>query len=167
MIWRAILVCIALSSLVGCDREERDVRLDPPFAEALDDVKMMPNGIGGAPPAVSVALGQPYTSNAYNLSQGKRLYGWFGCAGCHGDGSGASGPSFIDGWWAYGPDMQSIYVSIRDGRPNGMPSFKPKLTTEQIWQLAGYIRTIGSYSGSAAAPGRNDEKPTRPAENRA
>jgi cytochrome c oxidase cbb3-type subunit 3 len=40
------------------------------------------------------------------------------------------------------------------------------MTTEQIWQLAGYVQTIGAYSVKTAAPGRNDEKQTRPAENR-
>ena len=41
------------------------------------------------------------------------------------------------------------------------------MTTEQIWQLAGYVQTIGAYSAKTAAPSRNDEKQTRPAENRA
>lgn len=42
-----------------------------------------------------------------------------------------------------------------------------KMTTEEIWQLAGYVRTIGAYSPSVAAPARNDDRQTRPAENRA
>ena len=52
---------------------------------------------------------------------------------------GGSGPSFLDGWWYYGPDIVSIYASIRDGRPHGMPAFRDKLTNDQIWQLTGYI----------------------------
>jgi cytochrome c oxidase cbb3-type subunit 3 len=63
--------------------------------------------------------------------------------------------------------MVSIAASIRDGRPHGMPPFRDKMTSEQIWQLAGYIQTIGAYSAKTAAPGRNDDKQTRPAENRA
>ena len=106
-------------------------------------------------------------ANAYNLSQGKRLYSWFGCKACHGDGQGGAGPAFLDGWWNYGPEMVSIFASIRDGRPHGMPAFSDKMTTEQIWQLAGYVQTIGAYSAKTAAPSRNDEKQTRPAENRA
>ena len=78
---------LALALLVaGCDREKREVRLDPPVLAALDQVALMQNGIGGASPPVYVALERPYESNAYNLSEGKRLYGWFGCKGCHGDG---------------------------------------------------------------------------------
>jgi cytochrome c oxidase cbb3-type subunit 3 len=48
-----------------------------------------------------------------------------------------------------------------------MPAFRDKMTTEQIWQLAGYVQTIGAYAAKTGAPGRNDEKQTRPAENRA
>jgi cytochrome c oxidase cbb3-type subunit 3 len=101
------------------------------------------------------------------LSEGKRLYSWFGCKTCHSDGQGGIGPAFLDGWWSYGPEMVSIFASIRDGRPHGMPAFRDKMTTEQIWQLAGYVQTIGAYSAKTGAPGRSDEKQTRPAENRA
>jgi cytochrome c oxidase cbb3-type subunit 3 len=160
-------ILIAAIVLSGCEREERQLRLDPPQAAALDTLRLMPNGISGAPPEVYFAMGEPYEVNAYSLSQGKRLYSWFGCASCHGTGGGGVGPSFIDGWWAYGPEMVSIAASIRDGRPNGMPAFKGSLTSEQIWQLTGYVKALGAYSARIGAPGRNDEKHTRPAENRA
>jgi cytochrome c oxidase cbb3-type subunit III len=161
-----MLVLFALS-LCACQREARQFRLDPPVAASLDTVAAMPNGIGGAPPDTYVVLGQPYVSNAYDLSQGKQLYTSFNCGGCHAQGGGASGPAFLDGWWRYGPQMVSVFLSRRDGRPNGMPAFRDRLTTEQIWQLAGYIRTIGAYSASTSAPSRNDAMQSRPSENRA
>jgi cytochrome c oxidase cbb3-type subunit 3 len=162
----AILVS-AILALAGCEREERRTRVDPPIAAALDAIAVMPNGIGGRPPEVHAAMGTPYRSNAYQLSQGKQLYEWFGCPSCHGDGQGGSGPSLIDGWWEYGPDLVSIYSSIRDGRPHGMPSFRSRLTNDQLWQLAGYIQVLGAYSADTAAPSRSDRPQTRPAENRA
>jgi len=156
----------AMNCLVGCEREKRDLRLDPPIAAALDRSASMPNGIAGAPPEVEAKMGHPYAGNSYQLSQGKRLFDQFNCKGCHGDGGGGSGPALIDGWWAYGPEIVSIFHSIRDGRPNGMPSYRDRLTTEQMWQLAGYIQKIGAYTGKPEAPGRNDEMQTMPAENR-
>ena len=159
-----VLVVLAL---VACKREQRDLRLAPPVAAALDEVALMPNGISGAPHYVMASLDHPYDKNAYQLAQGKRLYSWMECGTCHGDGRGGKGPSLIDGWWRYGPDESSIFITIRDGRPGGMPSFRDKLTTEQIWQLTGYVRAMGSAYSTAAAPGRNDDKQTRPAENRA
>jgi cytochrome c oxidase cbb3-type subunit III len=160
-------ICVLLiSSLCGCEREKRQFRTDPPVESALEAVASMPNGIAGAPPDAYVAAGEPYTSNAYDLSQGKQLYSEFNCSGCHAEGGGASGPAFLNGWWRYGPQMVSIFVSIRDGRPRGMPAFKSRLTTGQIWQLAGYVQSIGAYSGKTSAPSRNDAMQSRPSENR-
>jgi cytochrome c oxidase cbb3-type subunit 3 len=157
---------LLISSLCSCEREKRQFRTDPPVAAALEAVAPMPNGIAGAPPDVYVAAGEPYNSNAYDLSQGKQLYSEFNCNGCHAEGGGVSGPAFLDGWWRYGPQIVSIFVSIRDGRPRGMPAFKSRLTTEQIWQLAGYVQTIGAWSAKTSAPSRNDAMQSRPSENR-
>ena len=167
MLGFAMVFCCALfSALLAWQRGAREFRLVPPAAAELDRMRLMPNGISGAPPDVYFALGRTYESDAYNLSQGKRLYAWFGCASCHADGRGATGPSFLDGWWFYGPQMVSVAASIRNGRPQGMPSFHDKMTSEQIWQLAGYVRTIGAYVVQTSAPSRNDDKQTRPSENR-
>ena len=163
----AFLAGLGAAAFTGGAREARQYRTDPPLTAALGELRLMPNGISGAPPEIYFALGKPYEKSAYDLSQGKRLYSWFGCAGCHGDGRGAVGPSLLDGWWLYGPEMVSIAASIRDGRPHGMPAFRDRMTTDQIWQLAGYIQTIGAYKAKNSAPGRNDDNHTRPAENRA
>ncbi|MBY2910166.1 cytochrome c [Rhizobium leguminosarum] len=152
---------------MGWAREGRTLSLDPPLSAEFEKIRLMPNDISGAPPEIYFKLGKPYESTAYDLSQGKRLYSWFGCPACHGDGRGAAGPSFLDGWWLYGPEMISVVASIRDGRPHGMPAFRDKMTIDEIWQLAGYVRTIGAYSAKTTAPSRNDDKNTRPSENRA
>lgn len=161
-----VLLVVGAGGVLGWLRQPRELRLDPPIAADLDQFRLMPNRISGTPPESYFALGKPYETDAYNLSQGKRLYAWFGCQACHGDGRGGIGPSFLDGWWLYGPEMVSIVASIRDGRPHGMPAFRDRMTIEQIWQLAGYVQTIGSYTPKVAAPSRNDDKQTRPAENR-
>jgi len=160
------LVLLAALSLVACKREVRDLRTDPPVASSLDQVQPLANRIGGAAPRTYFAQGQPYETNSYQLNQGKRLFEWFNCQGCHAQGGGMSGPALTNGWWQYGPDLVSIYLSIRDGRPHGMPAFGKRMTPDQIWQLTGYVRTLGSYRPRTAAPSRNDEMQARPAENR-
>ncbi len=40
------------------------------------------------------------------------------------------------------------------------------MTSDEIWQLAGYVKSLGAYSTSVVAPSRNDDKTDRPAENR-
>jgi cytochrome c oxidase cbb3-type subunit 3 len=47
-----------------------------------------------------------------------------------------------------------------------MPSFRGKLTDEQIWEIAAYVRSMGRYIRQDVAPGRDDDLSARPAENR-
>ena len=164
---RTVALLAVVLALAACQREERSLRTDPPITADLDHVRPMANGIDGSMPYVDTLLSKPYEGNAYQLSQGKRLYEQFGCVGCHAWGGGAAGPAFIDGWWQYGPQLVSIYVSIRDGRPHGMPAFRDRMTTDEMWQLAGYVKTVGSYAGQTASTSRNDAMQARPAENRA
>ncbi|MFC7540803.1 hypothetical protein ACFQU2_16790 [Siccirubricoccus deserti] len=96
-----------LLALCGCRREAREVRLDPPVAAALAGVAAMPNGIGGRPPEVYFVLGKPYRGNAYQLSEGKRLYAWFGCPECHRDGEEAgAGPRCSMAGGTMGPESK-------------------------------------------------------------
>jgi hypothetical protein len=69
---RTPLAFIIVSAVctTGCQREEREAARSARGCLA-DQIASMPNGIGGAPPR---ALDKPYESNAYNLSEGKRLF---------------------------------------------------------------------------------------------
>jgi cytochrome c oxidase cbb3-type subunit 3 len=46
--------------------------------------------------------------------------------------------------------------TIDRGRPNGMPSFHDRLTGQQMWQLAAYVRTLSGLAPKDAVPSRND-----------
>jgi len=153
-------------ALAACEREERVLRIDPPAADALAGIAVMPDGPGGAPPAVIGRSGLRFEKNAYDLSEGKRLYAWFNCDGCHADGGGGIGPALIDGRWKYGASIVDLVASIRDGRPNGMPAFRDKIPPEQIWDLAAYVGSLGATAVSGAAPSRSDEMQSRVGENR-
>ena len=85
----------------------------------------------------------PYAGDAAALAEGRRLFGWFNCAGCHGDhGGGGMGPSLRDSTWIYGNGDGHIFASIAEGRANGMPAWGTKLPREQIWKLVAYIRSL-------------------------
>jgi cytochrome c oxidase cbb3-type subunit III len=163
---RVLAAAAATVLLLGCEREERTLRLDPPLHEELEQVAVSPEGHGGTPPPVASTPGNRYETNAFELSQGKRLYSWFNCKGCHANGGGGSGPALTDGRWKYGGDLPDIAVSIRDGRPNGMPAFGGKIPAAQIWQIAAYVRVLSQNYPQGAAPGRSDTMQARPAENR-
>jgi cytochrome c oxidase cbb3-type subunit 3 len=87
----------------------------------------------------------PYAADAAAIREGRRLFGWYNCAGCHGDHAGGGmGPSLRDSTWIYGGTDMRIFNSIAAGRTKGMPSWGPKLPPEQIWKLVAYIRTLGT-----------------------
>jgi cytochrome c oxidase cbb3-type subunit 3 len=85
----------------------------------------------------------PYAGNASALAEGRRLFVWYNCAGCHGDHAGGGmGPSLRDSTWIYGSGDRHIFASIAEGRANGMPAWGTKLPSEQIWKLVAYVRAL-------------------------
>jgi cytochrome c oxidase cbb3-type subunit 3 len=66
------------------------------------------------------------------------------------------GPALMDGKWRYGGRIDQIAASIANGRPNGMPSWRGKLTNQQIWQLAAYVRTLSGQVRKDAVGARAD-----------
>jgi cytochrome c oxidase cbb3-type subunit III len=163
---RPAFALLALAVCLGaCDREDRDYRADPVPREPRDEIAQVSLSPGPAPPQVHKSgLGKQYESSAYHVAQGKKYYAWFNCNGCHANGGGDSGPALMDDKWIYGSEIENIVQTIREGRPNGMPSFRGKITDEQIWQLAAYVRSMGRYVSKDVAPGRNDDMQARPAE---
>jgi cytochrome c oxidase cbb3-type subunit 3 len=113
---------------------------------------------GVAGPPVPVRNG--YEENAYALNEGKRLYDWFNCSGCHAHGGGGMGPPLMDDKWIYGSEPDHVFSTIVEGRPNGMPSFRGKIPDYQVWQLVAYVRSMSGQVASDAAPGRNDDMNT-------
>ena len=149
---------------VGCEREDRIFRTPPGEIPAPPRVQVTSLSPGPAP--APSEPGRKYQRNAYQLSQGKQLFRVMNCNGCHSTGGGGMGPALMNDHWIYGSSIENIFSTIRDGRPNGMPSFRNRATTEQIWQLAAYVRSVAALVPRDAAPGRDDGLWTRPAENR-
>ena len=64
----------------------------------------------------------------------------------------ASGPALMDDHWIYGGRSRTSSQTIREGRPNGMPSFRGKIPDDQIWQIAAYVRSMSGNVPKDAAP---------------
>ena len=108
---------------------------------------------GEPPPAQrGPAAGEmPLDANAFVVAEGKRLYQWFNCAGCHGlNGGGGMGPPFADGDWIYGSEPAVVFQSIVQGRPGGMPAFRT-LADDHVWKLVAYVRTLGPVESAGGA----------------
>ena len=76
------------------------------------------------------------------------------CVGCHFHGGGGMGPPLMDDEWRYGGRIDQIAASIAEGRPNGMPSWRSKLTEDQIWKLAAYVRSLSGQPSKDAVSSR-------------
>jgi cytochrome c oxidase cbb3-type subunit 3 len=98
----------------------------------------------------------PYEENAYAVAQGKHLYRWYNCNGCHSMGGGGIGPPLMDSEWKYGSDPASIFATIMQGRPEGMPSFGGHIPEDQVWQIVAYVRSMSGQLRKDVAPSRGD-----------
>lgn len=145
-------------ALGACEREERDSR-GRPLPESGPSATLQPTLMAGEPDGGLRAdpRGRLYEANAFHINEGQRLYQWFNCVGCHAHGGGGMGPALKDDEWRYGGSMAQIYSTIADGRPNGMPSFRNRLTEQQMWQLAAYVRSLSGQAPKDAVPSRGDE----------
>jgi cytochrome c oxidase cbb3-type subunit 3 len=82
-------------------------------------------------------------SDPVALQDGRRLFDWYNCSGCHGGHAGGGmGPSLRDEVWIYGSRDDQIFNSISQGRANGMPSWGSKIPREQIWELVAYVKSM-------------------------
>jgi cytochrome c oxidase cbb3-type subunit 3 len=160
----SFLIAASAMALSACQREERAFSVGPPPAEL--EVALSPLSPGdGTPVRRATYYGKQFEGNAYHLSEGKRLFGWYNCNGCHSNGGGGSGPALMDAHWVYGSDIENIVATVREGRPNGMPSFRGKIPDQQIWQIAAFVRSLSGNVPRDAAPGRNDDLFPHTAEN--
>jgi cytochrome c oxidase cbb3-type subunit 3 len=164
----ALLTAITLFSvlaLAACEREAR--HFDSPPTAGSPPPHSSPTGMHAGPPASSAlaasptlrmppAPSTPIEENAYAVSQGKRLYRWYNCNGCHAGGGGGIGPALMDERWRYGHEPAQIVATILQGRPNGMPSFAGRIPDEQAWQIAAYVRSMSGLLRSDVAPSRSD-----------
>jgi cytochrome c oxidase cbb3-type subunit 3 len=150
--------------LASCEREERGFRVDPPSAGRINSKRL--TELQPGVPAPHVPVKNEYEENAVALSDGKRLYTWFNCVGCHAHGGGGMGPALMDDQWIYGGEPDQIFATIVEGRPNGMPSFRGKIPDYQVWQLAAYVRSMSGQVPKDAAPARDDHMNVKKPESR-
>jgi cytochrome c oxidase cbb3-type subunit 3 len=108
-----------------------------------------PPGIGipvGPVPGPKLAMNlpsNPYTHDQVALAEGRRLFDWYNCSGCHGGHAGGGmAPSLRDPVWLYGSSDAHIFASIAEGRSKGMPAWGTKIPEDQIWKLVAYIKSL-------------------------
>jgi len=118
----AALAAACALAMSGCEVEKREIGPSPPLS---------------APTGAADGRAAFYASNRYEMSEGGRMFRWYGCDGCHTDPA----PGYLnlgDRIWRRGGSVPEIYRVIADGAP-GMPPNEGRLTPQQTWQVAGYV----------------------------
>ena len=159
----AACVVIACALIAACQREERSFRVSPPSLSRSEGVRV--SDLQPGPVSSSVEVQNSYERNAPAMSEGKKLFQSFNCTGCHANGGGGMGPALIDDNWRYGSESSQIFATIMEGRPNGMPSFRGKLSDDQAWKITAFVRSMGSLVTKDAAPARDDHMKSNPPPN--
>jgi cytochrome c oxidase cbb3-type subunit 3 len=149
----------------ACERERRTFTEPGPKARPAS-----------APPSSSLVPGESpiegapldpampgYAETAQAISEGKLLYTWFNCVGCHAHGGGAMGPPLMDDDWIYGSAPSEVAQSIIAGRPRGMPSYRGKIAPTQLDQLVAYVRSLGGLARGDAVQARDEHIRLTPA----
>ena len=143
-------------ALVACEREERNFQTAPPTADPTPVVQTTDLHAGPGTPAPMVIAA--YQENRWAVGEGKRLFTWYNCSGCHAPGGGGGmGVPLIDYEWRYGSEPQNIFETIQQGRPNGMPSFRGRINADDTWKLVAWVRTLGGLTPRDVWPARGDE----------
>jgi len=152
LVWASLPLVLLM--LASCKREERRFRETPPGLTPNGVVRL--SSLQPGVPVDTAHVRDPYEGNAYAISEGQRLFGWYNCSGCHANGGGGMGPPLMDDKWIYGSAPENIFATIVEGRPNGMPSFAGRIPAQQVWQLVAYVRSLSGLTPSAARSARAD-----------
>src|SRR5256885_6399419 len=140
---RALLIVSALV-LAACEREDRPLSGGPIPGEQRDAISLASNSPGPSGPVEKKSpTRSDYEKVAFHVSQGKKLFTWYNCAGCHANGGGGSGPALMDDVWIYGSASENIAASIREGRPDGMPPCRGEIPADQKWPIAAHVPAPG------------------------
>jgi cytochrome c oxidase cbb3-type subunit III len=146
----ALLAAAVLASvaLAGCDHAQGGSTTTQPPNQmpSIAAITAIPLGdIAGSQDSPQVAYQpNPYGHDPQAVAEGHKLFISMNCAGCHGYGAtGGMGPNLTDHYWRYGGAPVSMFKSIYEGRPQGMPAWNPALPPQDIWKLVAYVQSLG------------------------
>ena len=147
---RMLLALIVVGAMLSCRGEGEHTAMAGSPAPITHEIGPRP----GMPDSATTAVSNPYHDDATALLEGRRLFVWYNCAGCHGShGGGGMGPSLRDSLWYYGSGDAQLFASIAEGRQKGMPAWGTQLPRDQIWRIVAYIKAMRT-PGEPDAPAK-------------
>ncbi|HEX4195966.1 MAG TPA: c-type cytochrome [Caulobacteraceae bacterium] len=159
---RGPLGALALAALAACGRQTSSAGYNPDAQQSPQPVVVSQLYPGGTQPPAEDPRGFIYDGDPAYIADGKQYFSWYNCNGCHFNGGGGIGPSFMNKTWRYGGRIDQIYNSIAEGRPNGMPTWRSKIPDAQIWEIAAYVRSLSAPAAKTTQPPNAPPPPTQP-----
>jgi cytochrome c oxidase cbb3-type subunit III len=163
MLWRSLTLSILFAAFAACLAQAQQ---SLPQAEEAQQSGVAPRPdfgerVGGGLPSVfmqvpvshlspGAILARPLIRNPVQgdpmaAERGMKYFINFNCVGCHApNGGGGMGPALSNNIFTYGAQPENIYLSIYQGRPNGMPAWGSVLPDSVIWDLVTYIGKISN-----------------------
>jgi cytochrome c oxidase cbb3-type subunit 3 len=101
---------------------------------------------GAVPPPNDI--GNPVADDPGASTRGMQYFNTLNCVGCHAaNGGGGMGPALSNRYFQYGDSPAQIYLTITQGRPNGMPAWGDVLPESTIWELVAYVQSLAEPAG--------------------
>ena len=100
-----------------------------PFSASANPILHVPvSGLHPGNVSFAPRIANPLANDPQAATRGMRDFIQFNCVGCHAPNAGGGmGPALSEGRFIYGSSPANLFLSIYQGRPNGMPAWGPLL----------------------------------------
>ena len=137
------ILALTLGTITTLDQGVAQQTPSLPSPEELLQVPVGPTFPGGVP--FPPPIKNPEAGDPAAIERGMQAFVSMNCVGCHApNGGGGMGPALSERQFTYGREPANIYLSIQQGRPNGMPAWGLMLPANATWDLVAYIRSISN-----------------------
>jgi cytochrome c oxidase cbb3-type subunit III len=115
-----------------------------PFSASANPILRVPvSGLHPGNVSFAPKINNPLAHDPQATTRGMQDFVQFNCVGCHAaNGGGGMGPALSEGHFIYGSSPANLFLSIYQGRPNGMPAWGEILPESTIWELVAYVHSI-------------------------
>ena len=131
-------------SVSGVPAIEATPGASAPFSASANPILHVPvSGLHPGNIALAPKINNPLAQDPQAATRGMQDFIQFNCVGCHAPNAGGGmGPALSEGHFIYGSSPANLFLSIYQGRPNGMPTWGGILPESTIWELVAYVDSI-------------------------
>ena len=131
-------------SVSGVPAIEATPGASAPFSASANPILHVPvSNLHPGDVSFTPKINNPLAQDPQAPTRGMQDFIQFNCVGCHAaNGGGGMGPALSEGQFIYGSSPANLFLSIYQGRPNGMPAWGDVLPESTIWELVAYVKSI-------------------------